>query len=252
MKILITTIFLLGATCGSYAATAAFSATLNGINYSYTNQQSAYAVTNIVTTLAGFDNNSGYIAICFDFDRRSYWAKQNTNSPIVNYNVSETIDTNLTNSAVFNDTPLPQNESLAVAQAGWLVDNFFVNKFVNGNATTRGAFAQVIWEITKDGGTTGVNLDFTANDFIRSTGSFATGTAIRTEMELMKNALAASGVTSSYTWSTVHYLIETTDPLDQDYLILKAPIPEVGSSLLVVLLTVTGLTCRWRPGKAIV
>jgi hypothetical protein len=253
MKSIISIFLFFATACGSHAAIAAFNANVTGINFSYTSQQSAYTVNNIVTPLAGFDPSSGYIMLCFDFRQKSFW-ELNGNATVTNKAINTlssgiTINTNLAASSVFDDTPLPQGEGRAIAQAGWLIDNFFVNKFVNGNDITRAALAQVIWEITQDGGTTGVNLDFTANDFVRNTGVFATGTALRTEMELMKNAVAASGVTSTYTWTTVHYLINDSTAGNQDYLLLKAPVPEAGSSLLIVLLTTTGLMSRRRSVK---
>ncbi len=245
MKIIISTIFLLAATCASHAATGTFNATLNGINYTYTTYQSSFTVSNITSNLSGFNTSLNYIAICFDFTKRSYW-EADGNVAVVNRPVSETVNTDLTASAIFNDTPA-QDEALVVAQTGYLVDNFFITKFVNGNATTRTAFAQVIWELTLDGGISGKNLDFAANDFNRTgNANFNTGTALRTEMDNMRAAVASSGVTSSYAWTTVHYLVQENDPLNQDYLLLAAPVPEAGSSFLIVLLTTISLTYRWR------
>lgn len=240
-RILLPAFFLLIATQASQAAT--FQANLTGINFSYTSQQSSYTVTNITTDLPGFDSSKLYLAICFDFTRRSYW-EVNGNAAVNNLPINEEITTDLTVANIFNDTPV-QNEAQVVAFVGYLVDNFFISKFVNGNSTTRAAFAQVVWELTLDAAITGRSLSFSTDDFDRdANANFNVGTTLRTEMDSMLTAVNTSGVTASYTWLTPHFLINENDTLNQDYLLI--PVPEMSSSFLALLSVAFGLTRRRR------
>lgn len=240
-RILHSAIFLLFATQASQAAT--IQANLTGIDFSYSVQQSSYTVTNITTDLPGFDTSRIYLAICFDFTRRSFW-EVNGSTAVNNLPIAEQITTDLTVANVFNDSPA-QNEAQVVAFVGYLVDNFFISKFVNGNSTTRAAFAQVVWELTLDAAITGRNLNFSTDDFDRDgNANFNVGTTLRTEMDSMLTAVNTSGVTASYTWLTPHFLINDDDVLNQDYLLI--PVPETSSSLLALLTVAFGLTRRRR------
>ena len=222
---------------------ATFLATIDGIDYSYTGHQSAYVVTMGANDHPDLEEGGIYYALCLDFDKNSYW-NENGDSDVSNYSIGgsdpgdDQVFSDLGISATWDNVPT-QNDAVAIAQLGYLVDNFFVEKFVNGDSTERAAFGQAIWEIAYDGGRTANasnDLDFRNDDFSRgNSGSFANGTTLYNEMSAMLSAVEAANP-QTHTWVTEKFLIFQDNDDDQDYLLLRvAPIPEPSTALISLL-----------------
>lgn len=207
-------------TTASNAAT--ISATIDGVNYGYTNYQSAFTISNITTDQVGFDISHGYV-FCIDFTKESYYV-DNGSQPVTNFAIEEDLDTieNSTTWEVYDN----QNKDLAIAQLGWTIDNFFTTKVEQGSISSRSAFAQLIWEITSDGGTSN-NLNYDTGNFTRNLEGDT-----KTEMDTMLQGLNSSGVTSDYVWQTTSWIVKEDNLDNQDYIILSSsfnsptPVPE--------------------------
>jgi len=238
MKLLTFSVFSAGWVASLHAATISANAT--GVDYSYTGYQSAFLLTDVsITNVSPGDppisDGVNYYAFCIDFTKDSYWI-ENGSSAVVNLGISEAVDT-VENSATWNATG--QNVAEAVGQLGYLIDNYFIQKVENGDSVTRAAFAQVVWEITEDGGR-GVGLDLLAGDYSRlGDADFAQGSQIMNEMEAMVADVISLADPVNYTWLSTNFIAKEDNLSNQDYILIESaitlPVPEPSSALLVSL-----------------
>lgn len=132
-----------------------------------------------------------------------------------------------------------QDESLAIAQIHWLVDNFYESHFTSPTPGSENlsqyALQNVIWEIFGDGGTP-EGLSFDDGNIDRSRFQ-SSSPALWSEMNFLLDAVANSGVTGSYV--STYTILGVLDDRDgyQDYLALAATpelmaVPEPGVTLL--------------------
>lgn len=150
-----------------------------------------------------------------------------------------------------------QNESLATAQAQWVVDNFYQDYFLAPASDAHArqyAFQNVLWEVFGDGGTA-AGLDFSTGNIDRSKfgpGGSKSSPLLWSYMTGMLNDLKAAGVTVDY--EPEFQILAALDSRStyQDYLLLSAnpelmrtpPVPEPGVAGL--LLVAAGLLVRRR------
>lgn len=125
----------------------------------------------------------------------------------------------------------PQNESLAVAQVRWLIDNRYDSHFLNpvsGVNAKQYAFQNVIWEIMGDGGTA-AGLDFTTGNINRSWLNDADkyGASIWNTMNDLLDDVENSGVDGSYAATSEIYSAMDSRSGYQDYIFLANAVTTV-------------------------
>lgn len=200
-------------------------ANITGLDYIYTEYQSGFEFTNAKLDGSPFAVENG-LMFCIDFPKDSYWADSGyTDGQLI----SEDLIT-IENTKAWDSFSNTQNEALAIAQLGWLVDHFYEDHVLGDvDMVSTSAFANAIWEIMHDGGTT-AGLDVTTGNFTRTT--FTGG--LETEMLDMVNAVKNSGVDSSYEWQRPKWVVRDDVSSHQDYLLLSVvAVPEPSSLAFV-------------------
>ncbi|MCP5534977.1 MAG: PEP-CTERM sorting domain-containing protein [Akkermansiaceae bacterium] len=143
-----------------------------------------------------------------------------------------------------------QNESLAVAQVRWMIDNRYDSYFLNPESNTsvmQYSFQNVIWEIMADGGTA-AGLDFATGDIDRTIYSDTSyyGSSLWTNMNQLLSDVKNSGVTESYVGTTRIYAALDTRAGYQDYLFLANGVDTVPEPSGVALLGLGGIAMLLR------
>lgn len=136
----------------------------------------------------------------------------------------------------------PQNESLAMAQVRWLIDNRYDSHFLNpGSDASEKQYAlqNVIWEIMGDGGTA-AGLDFSTGNIDRSkfSNSRRYGTTLWTIMNDLLDDVENSGVDETYVATSEIYAALDSRSGYQDYIFLAnevTQVPEPNAALLGLL-----------------
>ena len=126
---------------------------------------------------------------------------------------------------IWNRYSNPQNQSLAKAQAHWLVDNYYSAYFLNPQNNTNArqyAFGNVLWEIFGDGGTAD-GLNFSNGNINRS--KFAPGgddnsPTLWGYMNTLVNAVNNSGINQNYVPTYEIKVALDSRAEHQDYLML--------------------------------
>jgi len=215
---------------GVLASTAAahaqiFTANITGLTYTYTGYQSGFEFVDAELDGNPFTIETGII-ICIDFTKDSYWANSGYTD---GQSISEELTT-IENTKSWGAFGNFQNESLAIAQLGWLIDNYYEDRVIGDvDMVSTTAFANVVWEIMHDGGTA-EGLDVTNGNFTRSFSG-----SLGTEMLEMVNAVKNSGVAESYVWGRPKWVVKDDIATNQDYLLLSnvVVVPEPSSLALI-------------------
>ncbi len=160
---------------------------------------------------------------CADLPGRSLDEDSKTYPRVINTLSVGTMD----QMEVWNRFSNAQNQSLAKAQAHWLVDNYYSSYFLNpqNNSNARQyAFGNMLWEIFGDGGTAD-GINFSNGNIDRS--KFAPGGSSDSPtlwgyMRTLANAVNNSGVDQNYV-PTFEIKVALDSRADhQDYLMLAA------------------------------
>ncbi len=211
--------------------------TLNAINHSsYAGVAAHFQITNLEVGGSQFFGGTGNI-FCSDLAGTSLDEDSQVypRSVTLSYGAIEDMD-------IWDRYSTTQNESLAMAQVRWLIDNRYDSHFLNPGTQVHAkqyAFQNVIWEIMGDGATA-AGLDFTTGNINRSkfsdTGTY--GSALWTIMNQLINDVENSGVTEGYVATSEIYAAMDSRSNYQDYIFLAnevTVVPEPNTAFLGLL-----------------
>ena len=212
-------------------------ANITGLDFTYTGYESTFTMENVQVDGNPFSIESGLI-FCIDYTKDSYWANAGYTEGQL---ISEEL-TNLQGTKSWNSFGNSQDQNLAAAQLGWLIDNFYDDHIINDvDMVSSSAFANVVWEIMHDGGTT-ESLNFANGNFTRTFSG-----ALQIEMQGMLDAVISSGVDATYVWERPVYVIKDNISTNQDYIFLSTElVPEPSSLAMLSLSGLLALCARRR------